>query len=34
MKTVVIYDIEYDMHDKRKKLPTEIVADLDDYQCK
>ena len=33
MKTVVIYDIEYDMHDKRKKLPTEIVADLDDYQC-
>ena len=33
MKTVVIYDIEYDMYDRRKKLPIEIVADLDDYQC-
>lgn len=21
------------MYDKRKKLPTEIIADLDDYQC-
>ena len=33
MKTVLIYDIEYESYDKRKKLPTELVADLDDYQC-
>jgi len=33
MKTVLIYDIEYEVYDKRKKLPTELVADLDDYQC-
>lgn len=33
MKMVVIYDIEYTQHDKRKKLPSELVADLDDYQC-
>lgn len=33
MKTVLIYDIEYDVVNKRKKLPTEIIADLDDYQC-
>ena len=33
MKTVLIYDIEYEDHDKRKKLPSELVADLDDYQC-
>ena len=33
MKTVVIYDIEYVQHDKRRKLPLELVADLDDYQC-
>ena len=33
MKTVVIYDIEYVQHDKRRKLPLELVADLDDYEC-
>lgn len=33
MKMVLIYDIEYEKHDKRKKLPQEIVADLDDYSC-
>ena len=33
MKVVLIYDIEYGDSDKRKKLPTELVADLDDYQC-
>jgi len=33
MKTVLIYDIEYEAYDKRKKLPSELVADLDDYQC-
>ena len=33
MKTVLIYDIEYVQHDKRRKLPSELVADLDDYQC-
>jgi len=33
MKPVLIYDIEYDVHDKRKKLPLELVADLDDYAC-
>jgi hypothetical protein len=33
MKTVLIYDIEYDVVNKRKKLPIEIIADLDDYQC-
>jgi hypothetical protein len=33
MKAVLIYDIEYESYDKRKKLPTELVADLDDYQC-
>ena len=33
MKVVLIYDIEYEDHDKRKKLPSELVADLDDYQC-
>ena len=32
MKVVLIYDIEYGDRDKRKKLPTELVADLDDYQ--
>jgi hypothetical protein len=33
MKTVLIYDIEYAEHDKRKKLPTELIADLDSYKC-
>ena len=33
MKVVLIYDIEYESYDKRKKLPTELVADLNDYQC-
>ena len=33
MKTVLIYDIEYEVHDKRKRPPQELVADLDDYQC-
>jgi hypothetical protein len=33
MKTVLIYDIEYEIYDKRKKLPSELVADLDDYRC-
>jgi hypothetical protein len=33
MKTVLIYDIEYEVYDKRRKLPSELVADLDDYQC-
>jgi len=33
MKMVVIYDIEYAQHDKRKKLPSDLVADLDDYKC-
>lgn len=33
MKTVLIYDIEYEVYDKRRKLPIELVADLDDYQC-
>ena len=33
MKTVLIYDIEYEAYDKRKKLPMELIADLDDYQC-
>jgi len=33
MKVVLIYDIEYESYDKRKKLPEELVADLDDYQC-
>jgi hypothetical protein len=33
MKMVVIYDIEYENHSKRKKLPSELVADLDDYVC-
>ena len=33
MKAVLIYDIEYESYDKRKKLPIELVADLDDYQC-
>ena len=33
MKAVLIYDIEYESYDKRKKLPVELVADLDDYQC-
>jgi hypothetical protein len=33
MKTVLIYDIEYEAHDKRRKLPAELIADLDDYQC-
>lgn len=33
MKTVLIYDIEYEVYDKRRKLPLELVADLDDYQC-
>jgi len=33
MKMVVIYDIEYEAYDRRKKLPTEIIANLDDYQC-
>lgn len=34
MNKVLIYDIEYEKDSKRrKKLPTEIVADLDQYQC-
>lgn len=33
MKTVLIYEIEYEKHDKRKKLPSEIIVDLDDYKC-
>ena len=33
MKAVLIYDIEYESYDKRKKLPMELIADLDDYQC-
>ena len=33
MKAVLIYDIEYESYGKRKKLPEELVADLDDYQC-
>ena len=33
MKMVVIYDIEYEAYDRRKKLPSEIIANLDDYQC-
>jgi hypothetical protein len=33
MKMVVIYDIEYENYNKRKKLPSELVADLDDYKC-
>jgi hypothetical protein len=33
MKAVLIYDIEYESYDKRKRLPTELVADLDNYQC-
>lgn len=33
MKMVLIYDIEYDVFNKRRKLPTEIIADLDDYAC-
>ncbi len=33
MKMVLIYDIEYDGFNKRRKLPTEIIADLDDYAC-
>jgi hypothetical protein len=33
MKMVVIYDIEYVNCNKRKKLPSELVADLDDYAC-
>jgi len=33
MKAVLIYDIEYESYDRRKKLPTELVADLDDYAC-
>ena len=33
MKAVLIYDIEYESYDRRKKLPVELVADLDDYQC-
>jgi hypothetical protein len=33
MKMVVIYDIEYENCNKRKKLPSELVADLDDYAC-
>jgi len=33
MRAVLIYDIEYESYDKRKKLPIELVADLDDYQC-
>lgn len=33
MKMVVIYDIEYTQSGKRKKLPSELVADLDDYAC-
>jgi hypothetical protein len=33
VKTVLIYDIEYEVYDKRRKLPSELVADLDDYQC-
>lgn len=33
MKTVLIYDIEYEAYDKRRKLPQEIIANLDDYKC-
>jgi hypothetical protein len=33
MKMVLIYDIEYDVLSKRRKLPTEIIANLDDYAC-
>lgn len=33
MKTVLIYDIEYETHNKRKHPPQELVADLDHYQC-
>jgi hypothetical protein len=33
MKVVLIYDIEYEDFDKRRKLPSELVADLDNYQC-
>jgi len=33
MKMVVIYDIEYTQPNKRKKLPSELIADLDDYKC-
>ena len=31
---VLIYDIEYETHNKRKKLPSELIADLDDYECR
>ena len=33
MNVVLIYDIEYENHDKRKKLPLELVADLNNYAC-
>ena len=33
MKMVVIYDIEYVQSGRRKALPSELVADLDDYTC-
>lgn len=33
MKPVLIYDIEYAEYNKRRKLPTELVANLDDYDC-
>jgi hypothetical protein len=33
MKMVLIYDIEYDVLNRRRKLPTGIIADLDDYAC-
>ena len=33
MKPVLIYDIEYEAYNRRKKLPLDIVADLDDYAC-
>ena len=33
MKMVVIYDIEYVQSGRRKVLPSELVADLDDYKC-
>ena len=32
MKMVMIYDIEY-VHNRRKTLPSELIADLDDYAC-
>ena len=33
MKMVVIYDVEYVQSGKRKALPSELIADLDDYKC-